>query len=232
MFYILTSFGAGVLIAIFLGLASWLDRKNIRKINILVITVSSMLVALSTVLTNFIGYNILIAGIGVIKLALGNFLIFVIGMLFGPFMGVLSGIAADLIGSLINILGSFNLGFTFNVVLYGFMGSLVFIFRSNKGWYWKAVILYILTFSLISFGLNTLWLYAIGWTQIIAWPIFQAKLIKMPIEMVIYLPITLSSFVVMYKLIMLRHNLDLWVIRTGELNLNYFNFRKQKLNQQ
>ncbi|AGM25756.1 hypothetical protein SSYRP_v1c01600 [Spiroplasma syrphidicola EA-1] len=217
MLYLLTNIGAWLGIALLMGLAVWMDYKNIKQISILAITLTSFLVALSVLLTNLISYSVPFFGFGGIRLALGNFLIFVVGMLFGPFLGVLSGIATDLLGSMINIAGSYHGGFTLNLVLYGFVGSLAFLFQAKKLWYLNAIIFYTLTFMVISFGLNTLWLYSIGWNSVVVGSAFIVKLIKFPIEMLIYIPLALGTFSLLYKLITAKNNMLLWCTKHGEL---------------
>ncbi|WP_338954875.1 folate family ECF transporter S component [Spiroplasma endosymbiont of Polydrusus cervinus] len=221
MLYLLTNIGAWIGAAILFGIGFLLDYKNLKKINILTITITSLLIALSVILTNLIGYTIPI--IGEIKLALGNFLIFVTGMLLGPFFGVLSGIATDTLGALVNISGMYHGGFAFNLAFYGFLGSMVFLFKSEKLWIMKTIILYIIAFVVISFGLNVLWLYSIGWNQVILGATFIAKAIKFPIQMVIYLPMIISSFTILYKLITARHSITLWCMQKGDLILTPVN---------
>ncbi|KAF0851833.1 MAG: folate family ECF transporter S component [Spiroplasma poulsonii] len=225
MLYLLTNIGAWLGIALLLGIGAWLDYKNLKKINILTITITSLLIALSVILTNLIGYTIPITG--GIKLALGNFLIFVVGMLFGPFFGVLSGIATDTLGALVNIQGTYHGGFAFNLVLYGFMGSIVFLSKNEKFWIIKTIMLYIISFMLISFGFNVLWLYSIGWNSVVLGATFIAKAVKFPIQMAIYLPMTISNFTILYKLITSRHSITLWCAQNKALALMPFKFRKR-----
>ncbi|WP_425380209.1 folate family ECF transporter S component [Spiroplasma endosymbiont of Stenodema calcarata] len=225
MWYLLTSIGACLGIGTLLALGVLLDYKNIKKINILTITITSLLISLSVILTNIVGYKIPItAGI---QLALGNFLIFVIGMLFGPFFGVLSGIATDALGALVNINGMYHIGFGFNLALYGFMGSIVFLFKTEKLWILKTIVLYIFTFVIISFGVNVLWLYSIGWNNVVLGAAFIAKAVKFPINMLIYLPMTISSFTILYKLIASRHSITLWCAKNKELVLLPIKFKKR-----
>ncbi|MFU0251719.1 folate family ECF transporter S component [Spiroplasma sp. Moj] len=230
MLYILTNIGACLGNAILFYLGVLLDYKNWKKISILTITIMSLLIALSVILTNIISYTIPFPfmGGGVIQLALGNFLIFVIGMLFGPFLGVLSGLATDALGDLINIGGTYHSGFSFNLALYGFLGSIVFLFKTDKFWILKTIILYAIGFALISFAFNVLWLYAIGLKQVLFPMAFVIKAIKFPIQLAIYLPMVISSFTILYKLITSRHNLALWCTQKELLVLTPIKFKKQK----
>lgn len=230
MIYVLTNIGAWLGIAILFYIGVLLDYKNWKKISILTITITSLLIALSVILTNVISYTIPFpfTGGGVIKLALGNFLIFVIGMLFGPFFGVLSGLATDALGALVNIAGTYHSGFAFNLALYGFLGSMVFLFKSDKFWILKTIILYTISFALISFAFNVLWLYATGLKQVLFPMAFVVRAIKFPIQLAIYLPMVISSFTILYKLIISRHNIALWCTQKGLLVLTPIKFKKQK----
>lgn len=229
MFYILTNIFACLNIIILFYIGIILDYKNFKKINILIITITSLLITLSVILTNIISYSItfpfFIKG-GSIKLALGNFLIFVVGMLFGPFLGILSGIASDILGTLTNISGIYHSGFSFNLVLYGFLGSMVFLFKNNKFWILKTIILYIIGFGLISFVFNVLWLYSLGLKEVILPIVFIIKIIKFPIQLLVYLFMVISSFIVLYKLIIFRHNITLWCTKKNI----FINFDKNKKN--
>ncbi|WP_253301001.1 folate family ECF transporter S component [Spiroplasma endosymbiont of Phyllotreta cruciferae] len=225
MLYLLTNIGAWLGIAILFGLGVLLDYKNLKKINILTMTVTSLLIALSVILTNLIGYTITITG--GIRLALGNFLIFVVGMLFGPFFGVMSGIATDTLGALVNIQGTYHAGFAFNLAFYGFIGSVVFLFKNQRFWIIKTIMLYIITFVLISFVFNVLWLYSIGWNFVVLGTTFIAKAIKFPIQMAIYLPMAISSFTILYKLITSRHSINLWCAENRSLKLILIRFKKR-----
>lgn len=87
------------------------------------------MVALSIVFTNLIGYNLKFLGI---QISLGNFIVFLIGMLLGPLAGVVGGLVSDSIGSLINISGSYHVNFLLAKILFGFFGACVFMGRRNN----------------------------------------------------------------------------------------------------
>lgn len=218
MWYIISTIISIIIILILTIISIFIDYKNVKTINILIITLTSLLTTLSVILTNIIGYNIYLINKN-IKLAIGDYIIFVLGMLFGPLIGILGAIAIDLLGILVNNIGIFHLGFILNKILYGFFGSLVFIFKKNKFWYIRAIIFYIIIFVIISFILDTIWLYSIGWNQIIVKSSFIFKLFKLPIVMIIYIPLMLTTFIILYKFLLFRHNIYFWAIKNGIINI-------------
>jgi len=91
----------------------------------------AFLIALSVLLTNLLSYSFFVFG-GMIRLALGNFLLFTIGMIFGPFSGMIGGLLSDTLGTLINNGGAYHFGFALAKTLFGLSGGLVFLFKNNK----------------------------------------------------------------------------------------------------
>src|SRR5690554_5360165 len=85
-----------------------------------------LLTAVSIVLTRVFGVVLPIAGAGALRLSFGEIPIILAGMLFGPGAGALTGLAADLIGYLINSHGgAFFPGFTLSAVLTGLIPGLL-----------------------------------------------------------------------------------------------------------
>jgi ECF transporter S component (folate family) len=82
---------------------------------------------MSAVLTNVVGYSYIFG----VQMMLGNFLIFLTGMMFGPLIGTVSAIITDTIGSLINMGGAYHAGFMLIKVILGVSGGLVFLFKTN-----------------------------------------------------------------------------------------------------
>ena len=64
-----------------------------------------VLTAVSIVLTRFFGVIVPIAGANALRLSFGEAPIMLAGVLFGPAGGALAGVAADLVGFLINSFG-------------------------------------------------------------------------------------------------------------------------------
>lgn len=64
-----------------------------------------LLISLSVVLTRFFGTQLLIAGVGALRLSFGEVPIMLAGVLFGPLAGACVGGLADIIGFAINPMG-------------------------------------------------------------------------------------------------------------------------------
>ncbi|HLR21042.1 MAG TPA: folate family ECF transporter S component [Tissierellaceae bacterium] len=130
-----------------------------KKINTRTMVQAGFLVAISIVLTRFLVFmptNTLRIGFGDLPLMLSGFL-------FGPVVGGITGIAADLIGLVINPLGPPHPGFTISSMLWGVISGLfMMIFKRNKDKnpYSKFNVVIVVTMCtiIISLGLNTYWL--------------------------------------------------------------------------
>ncbi|PPE05825.1 folate family ECF transporter S component [Williamsoniiplasma lucivorax] len=137
MYFILTNTIAISAIVIFFIGAVFIEKFSYKRLTIFNISAMGMLVALSIVLTNVIGYNIRIMGS---SFMIGNFVIFLSGMLFGPLAGIINAMAADLTGFIINSAGEFNAGYMFIKVMYGVMGAMVFLDRKTSWWIIKTIV--------------------------------------------------------------------------------------------
>ncbi len=134
-----------------------MDTKTLAK--------AGFLTGLSIVLTRFFYFFIPLAGLpNTLRISFGELPIMMTGMLFGPIVGGISGVAADIIGVLINSQGAFHPGFTLSSMLWGVVPGLFGnLYRNNysynKAYSFKNVFIAVLiSFLLISVGLNTLWL--------------------------------------------------------------------------
>lgn len=142
--------------------------KNGKSNNIMdtrVLVKAAFLTAISIVLTRFLYYFIPLAGgLPGIRLSFGEVPIMMSGMIFGPVVGGITGLAADLIGVLINPQGAFHPGFTLSSILWGLIPGLIFLLFKRKNNYnaiYSAMNISIavaICFIIISLGLNTLWL--------------------------------------------------------------------------
>ncbi len=137
--------------------------SNIMDTRILV--KASFLTAISIVLTRFLYYFLPVAGgIPAIRLSFGEVPLIMSGMLFGPIVGGISGLAADIIGVLINPQGAFHPGFTLSSIMWGVIPGLLFLIFKQQESYEKKyskiniVVAVSLCFIVISLGLNTIWL--------------------------------------------------------------------------
>ncbi len=128
--------------------------KNKILINNLV--KAAMLTALSIILSRILGIQLTQD----IKISFGTLPLMLSGILFGPLLGALSGLAADLIGIMINLGGAYHPGFTLGAVLTGMVPGIMFKYGKRKDISNKVLILLVIIFVYgINHGLLTpLWL--------------------------------------------------------------------------
>ncbi len=135
-------------------------RRNVMDTKVMV--KAAFLTGLSIVLTRFLYTFIPLAG-GT-RISIGEVPLMMTGMLFGPLVGGVSGIVADLVGIIINPQGTIHPGFMLSSVLWGLIPGLLFIlFRKKKKYdaIYSPVNISVtvaICFIIISLGLNTLWL--------------------------------------------------------------------------
>ncbi len=109
-----------------------MDRTK-KIITTRVLVMASLLTALSILFTRFFFLMIPLAGLPALRISFGETPIMATGILFGPLIGGLSGLAADLIGVAINPQGGFFPGFTLSSILWGVIpGVLRFVFKKEK----------------------------------------------------------------------------------------------------
>lgn len=137
--------------------------KNVMDTRVLV--KAAFLTAISIVLTRFLYYFLPIAGgIPAIRLSVGEVPLILSGMMFGPVVGGITGLAADIIGVLINPQGVFHPGFTLSSIMWGVIPGLLFLIFKKQSTYEKKfskvniILTVTVCFIIISLGLNTLWL--------------------------------------------------------------------------
>ncbi len=190
------------------GCAVWWDRKAFQKPTIFNICLIALFCALIFVLDNIVSIFIPL-GKG-IKLQLGYPLLVVIGMLLGPYYAVLTGVASDTLG-LIYLGGAYSALFTLDNVLMAFMGSVMLGFNLKKYWIPWSLFCFIVTFSFVSLGIDSLYLYIFfGLSYLKASFIF--KLIKLPLEIVIYYGFASFLFYFLYFNLMEHMIQDCWVL--------------------
>lgn len=138
---------------------SFMDTRTMVK--------AAFLTAISIVLTRFLYFFIPLAGLPTLRISFGEVPLMMSGLLFGPVVGGISGIAADFIGVLVNSQGTFHPGFTLSSMLWGAIPGLYLYLFKKQGTYekiysFKNVFIAVLTcYIIISLGLNTLWLTAL-----------------------------------------------------------------------
>ena len=128
-----------------------------NKISTKVLVSSAILAAISIILTRF--FSIMLSEN--LRVGLGTLPIMLSGFMFGPLAGAITGIVADLVGVMINPMGTYHIGFTISSMLQGLIPGIVSIFlmkdRKKLG-----ILNLLLSTALVYFGvhllLNTLWL--------------------------------------------------------------------------
>lgn len=137
-----------------------MNNKKSNKINTKTLVQAAILVAISIVLTR-VGSIMIIP---TLRLGFGETPLIMSGFLFGPVIGGLSGLVADLIGFVINPQGPYHPGFTFSSIMWGVIAGL-FAMYYRKNMKEKEVftplrvtITVAVAMVVISLGLNTFWL--------------------------------------------------------------------------
>lgn len=182
----------------------------------------AFLIALSVLLTNLLSYSFLVVGT-TIRLALGNFLLFTTGMIFGPFTGMISGLLSDTLGTLINNGGVYHFGFAFAKSLFGLSGGLVFLYKNNKWLFLKIISYFSLNFLIYSFVISPLSVASLYNSYSLAILMGVGKLLRFPIEIGIYLPLVFLSFnllsFLLWRVRGKQKKNKLWCFRNGRVSL-------------
>ncbi len=125
---------------------------------------AGFLVAISIVMTRFLYFFIPIAGLPTIRISFGEIPLMISGLLFGPVLGGISGLAADVIGITVNSQGAFHPGFTLSSVLWGVIPGIFGMYfkfkaKNTNPFTGQRIFLTVLvSIVIISLGLNTIWL--------------------------------------------------------------------------
>ncbi|NLL81585.1 MAG: folate family ECF transporter S component [Tissierellia bacterium] len=135
-----------------------------RKMDIRTVVKAGFLVAISIVMTRFVSIMIPIGGAQGLRVSFGEVPIILSGFMFGPLVGGITGVAADILGMLINPQGPYYPGFTISSMLWGTIpGLLTYIFKRNSssasGFSVKFIaIIVAITYIIVAMILNTYWL--------------------------------------------------------------------------
>jgi len=88
---------------------------------------AAVLAAISLILTRVLSIMLPLGGMPALRLGFGSIPIMISGMLFGPIIGALTGVVADLIGVAVNSMGgTYFPGFTLSAATTGFIFGLLF----------------------------------------------------------------------------------------------------------
>lgn len=111
-----------------------MNTKTKTKISTRSLVGASLLTAISIVLTRVFSFMIPLAGLPTLRFGIGEVPLIISGILFGPLVGGLSGLIADIIGVMINLQGSaFFPGFTLSSILWGVIPGILFsLIKKNR----------------------------------------------------------------------------------------------------
>lgn len=163
---------------------------NKRVMNTKELVQAAFLVAISIAMTRFLYFFVPILGIQGIRISFGEIPLMIGGLLFGPLIGGIGGLAADVIGVMINPQGVFHPGFTLSSILWGVIPGFLGIYFKTKGdkknpfTVQRIVLTVFICMVVISLGLNTLWLtslYGKGFMVLLPGRVIAA-LISIPIN--------------------------------------------------
>lgn len=139
--------------------------KRSKVMNTRTLVYAGFLTAISIVLTRFLAIMVPLAGLPTLRLSFGEIPLMICGLLFGPIVGGISGLAADLIGVMINLQGpSIHPGFTLSSILWGVVPGIYGIYLKtrvkgeNPFSGRNITIIVSICIIFISLGLNTYWL--------------------------------------------------------------------------
>lgn len=212
--YLITNILAaiGVLIILIGSLA--IEKFSWRKISTKHVVIIAMFIAINVLLTNLLSYNLPILPGGV-SVALGDWILFLLGAIFGPLVGWIGAVTGDSLGAIINVGGTYHAGFMFDKTVLAFAGSLVFAFKKNNLVTLKVILIYAISLLFESLLFNPIWLYASGWGDAVFVNMI-AKIIKYPIVLVTYVILVLVSLVALNPiLVRWQSNTYVWCLRNG-----------------
>lgn len=167
--------------------------KKKKQIDVRTMVKAGFLVAISIVMTRFVYIMLPLAGVQALRISFGDVPLMLSGILFGPLVGGLTGLAADLIGFLVNPMGPYHPGFTLSSILWGALPGLIFFILKGKRTLEKTltfaniIIAVAITAIIVSLVLNTYWLsllYGKGFWILIPTRVV-ATLISIPVHAII-----------------------------------------------
>ena len=137
-----------------------MKRNGKQSISVQDLVKGAFLAAISIVLTRLFSFDYL----EIIRVGFGNIPIMISGLLFGPFVGGITGAVADIVGVLISARGTPHLGFTLTSALSGIIPGIFAIYfrkypRDGRQFTFPRILVSV--FSIVmgsSLVLNSLWL--------------------------------------------------------------------------
>lgn len=152
-----------------------------NKITTKVITRAAILTAISIILSRFLSVYLTPN----IKIGFASIPLMICGILYGPLIAALSGLAADMIGIAINIGGAFHLGFTISSILTALIPAIVanYIIKDKDKKNTMIILSVVLTFIIVHLLLNSLWLSQLSGIEFIQMMITRSP--KVLIELVL-----------------------------------------------
>lgn len=145
----------------------------------------------------------------IFKIKVGNFALVLIGFVCGGMLGLISGVASDVVGLLIaGSSGTFNLFFTMNSVLwcvlpYYLVRLFSKVYYHKWSFYWYLPIAYGITLLLITFSvplvLKEIYNWKMSW-----WLLYLPRLIKYPIALIVNTTVIIRCYVSLSKILSLE----------------------------
>lgn len=160
-----------------------MSRSNKGILDTKTLVASSLLTAISIILTRVFAIMVPLGGLPALRVGFGEIPLMITGILFGPIAGGLAGAASDLIGVLINTQGAFFPGFTLSSILWGVIPGLFYtIIRKTKPKF-NFNIINTIVILLLAIGLGNLFItnnilsFEDGKLQLIGEPVYTTLLI-------------------------------------------------------
>lgn len=166
---------------------------NSKKLDTRIMVKAALLTALSIVMTRFLYFFVPLAGMPTLRISFGEIPIMMSGLMFGPLVGGITGVVADLVGVLINPQGAYHPGFTLSSALWGVIPGLFLLVFKKKESYEKVYsrlnifIAVLVAYVGVSLILNTIWLkhlYGTGFIALLPGRILNAA-VSVPIQTLI-----------------------------------------------
>ncbi len=161
-------------------ISSAMELKKIRTI-----AITAMFLALIMVLDLL---NVRITLSQDMRITFDFLIMAMIGMMFGPSVGMLAGLASDVLGYLMNQGGgAYFPGFAITAALGGLIWGL-FLYKTKLSW-WKCLLAQAIINVFLNIGLNTLWLtmlYGVGTLGKLPLRILT-NVVQLPIQVILVL---------------------------------------------